>query len=368
MILLNKILLVAANAAAETTDAATEIKEWTEKFSGLPLDKVIEKLVDEAVDFTLKLIVAAVVFYIGKLIISRVHKSVKKIMIKRKADQSLATFILSTLKVVMLFLLIIIVISILGIETSSFIALFASAGVAIGMALSGTLQNFAGGVLILLLKPYKVGDFIEFQGFTGTVKAIQIFSTKINTTDNKSVFIPNGGLSTGSINNYSEEDYRRLEWTVNIAYGNDYDAAKEAILKILSSDSRIVKQYIEDDRKLRKAEKKEASKADEEVADDSQKEPKKRFRLFRHKKKVLNRLQALNTDEDIVQLLPKVDKSPFVALGALSSSSVDVVVRAWVPTQYYWNVFYDINERIYKELPSVGIDFPFPQMDVYLKH
>ncbi len=160
---------------------------------------------------------------------------------------------LSLVKIVLLFILIIIVISILGIETSSFIALFASPGVAIGMALSGTLQNFAGGVLILLLKPYKVGDFIEFQGFTGTVKEIQIFNTVLNTIDNKCILIPNGGLSSGSINNYSKEDYRRVDWTVSIAYGDDYDIARQEILRILNEDKRIVKHFLEDDREERMA-------------------------------------------------------------------------------------------------------------------
>ena len=234
------------------------------------------------------------------------------------------------------------------------------------MALSGTLQNFAGGVLILLLKPYKVGDFIEVQGFTGTVKEIQIFNTILNTVDNKSIFIPNGGLSTGSIKNYSKEDYRRVDWTVNIAYGNDYDVAKNAIAAILSSDNRIVKQYIEDDREERKnAKQTETGTAD--VPNEEEPEKKGLGRLFHHKKKLAAHLQALSKEE-ATTILPaaKADRSPFIALGALSSSSVDIIVRAWVPASEYWNVLYDINERIYKELPKAGIDFPFPQLDVHL--
>ena len=314
----------------------------------------------------MKLLFDAIVFYVGKLIINRIHKSIKNLMIRRQVDRSLSIFILSALKVTLLFILIIIVISILGIETSSFIALFASAGVAIGMALSGTLQNFAGGVLILLLKPYKVGDFIEVQGFTGTVKEIQIFNTILNTVDNKSIFIPNGGLSTGSIKNYSKEDYRRVDWTVNIAYGNDYDVAKNAIAAILSSDNRIVKQYIEDDREERKnAKQTETGTAD--VPNEEEPEKKGLGRLFHHKKKLTEHLQALSKEE-ATTIIPaaKADRSPFIALGALSSSSVDIIVRVWVPASEYWNVLYDINERIYKELPKAGIDFPFPQLDVHL--
>lgn len=358
--------------AATTTDATKEVADitsWAEKYSGLPIDTIIEKLLSDVVDFTLKLLIAAIVFYVGKLIVNRIHKSIRNLMIRRDVDKSLATFILSALKVTLLFILIVIVISILGIQTSSFIALFASAGVAIGMALSGTLQNFAGGVLILLLKPYKVGDFIEFQGFTGTVKEIQIFSTKINTTDNKSIFIPNGGLSTGSIKNYSNEDYRRVDWTINIAYGNDYDVAKEAIRKIIDNDDRIVKKYIEDDR-LKRELKKEQEEIKTNPEEETQVEaPKGISRLFHHKEKVITKLQSLNkSDDDLKTLLPKIDRTPFIALSALSSSSVDITVRAWVATEYYWGVFYDINEQIYKQLPLAGIDFPFPQMDVHVKN
>ncbi|MDE6176910.1 MAG: mechanosensitive ion channel family protein, partial [Paramuribaculum sp.] len=165
-------------------------------------------------------------------------------MVRRNVDKSLSTFVLSLVQIVLYFILIVTVIGILGINTSSFIALFASAGVAIGMALSGTLQNFAGGVLILLLKPYRIGDFIEAQGFSGTVTEIQIFSTIICTADNKSIIIPNGGLSTGTINNWSREDYRRVEWTVSLSYGDDVATAKKAILDILESFDEIVKDDI----------------------------------------------------------------------------------------------------------------------------
>ena len=140
---------------------------------------------------------------------------------------------------------IITIIGILGIETSSFLALFASAGVAIGMALSGTLQNFAGGVLILLLKPYKIGDYIEAQGYAGTVREIQIFHTIITTYDNKSIIIPNGGLSTSSINNWSTQDYRRVEWEIAISYGDSVDAARKAILDMFATDPRILKKVDE---------------------------------------------------------------------------------------------------------------------------
>ena len=172
-------------SSISSTQTASSSNKLSDVANGLPIEQVVDKLVSSSVDLVLRLVIAIVVFYLGKLIINKIYKSVNKILHRRQYDRSHATFVLSLVKIVMLFILIIISISILGIETSSFIALFASAGVAVGMALSGTLQNFAGGVLILLLKPYKVGDFIEFQGFTGKVKEIQIFNTILNTGDNK---------------------------------------------------------------------------------------------------------------------------------------------------------------------------------------
>lgn len=174
-------------------------KDILEVVKSLGLEDALSGIASGIVQFTFRMLLAILVFYIGKFIIKKIYGLVYSIMVNRKVDASLTTFVLSLVRIVLYFILIITIVGIIGIETSSFLALFASAGVAIGMALSGTLQNFAGGVLILLLKPYKVGDFIEAQGFSGTVKEIQIFHTVINTGDNKAIIIPNGGLSTGSI-------------------------------------------------------------------------------------------------------------------------------------------------------------------------
>lgn len=219
----------------------------------MSLDDLMSRMVNGLVEFAIHLAIAILVFYVGKFIITKIYKVVDAIFLRRNLDRSLATFILSLIRILLYFILIITVIGILGINTSSFLAIFASAGVAIGLALSGTLQNFAGGVLILLLKPYKIGDYIEAQGYAGSVKEIQIFSTIINTPDNKQIIIPNGPLSTSSINNYSKEDYRRVDWTVSVAYGDDVDVAIGAIKDILLSDKRVVVKYIEDDRKKAKA-------------------------------------------------------------------------------------------------------------------
>ena len=239
---------------AKTTEEVAKASGEVDKWKAMSLEDLVSRLADSAVSFAINLAVAIVVFYAGRFVIKKIYKLISSIFQSRAIDKSLSTFVLSLVNIVLYFILIVTVIGILGIETTSFLALFASAGVAIGMALSGTLQNFAGGVLILLLKPYKIGDFIETQGYSGTVRDIQIFSTIICTPDNKSIIIPNGGLSTGTINNYNKEDYRRVDWVVSISYGDDVDVARKAILDIIASDDRIVSRFIEDDRKKRLAE------------------------------------------------------------------------------------------------------------------
>lgn len=212
-----------------------------EKLSSLSLDVLITKLTDLSVSLGSKLLIAIIVFFIGRWLIRKLIRIVVKIMEKKQVEASLFSFTKSLLNITLNFLFVIIIIGILGIETSSFIALFASAGVAIGMALSGTLQNFAGGVMILLFKPFKVGDFIEAQGQSGTVREIQIFNTIMATADNKIIIIPNGGLSTGIMKNYSKEENRRVDWEFGIAYGDSYEKAREVIASLLDSDPRVMK-------------------------------------------------------------------------------------------------------------------------------
>lgn len=211
------------------------------QLSSLSLDTLISKLIDLSVSLGSKLLIAILVFFIGRWLIRKLNRIVVNLMTKKQVEASLFSFIRSLVSITLNFLFIIILISILGIETSSFIALFASAGVAIGMALSGTLQNFAGGVMILIFKPFKVGDFIEAQGQSGTVKEIQIFNTILTTPDNKIIIVPNGGLSTGITKNYSKEPSRRVDWEFGISYGDNYDKAKAVIERLLASDPRILK-------------------------------------------------------------------------------------------------------------------------------
>ena len=217
------------------------MKELFTSTSNVSLDVFLAKMIDLGISVGSKILLAIVVFLVGRWIVRRLNKLLAKILEKRHVEASLSTFVKSLVNITLTLLLIIVVIGVLGIETSSFIALFASAGVAIGMALSGTLQNFAGGVMILLFKPFKVGDTIEAQGQTGTVREIQIFNTILATPDNKIIIIPNGGLSTGLMKNYSREATRRVDWEFGIAYGDDYTKAKAVIARLLDADGRVLK-------------------------------------------------------------------------------------------------------------------------------
>lgn len=217
------------------------MEELFAKTSNVSLDVFVTKMIDLGISVGSKILLAIVVFLVGRWIVRRLNKLLAKILEKRHVEASLSTFVKSLVNITLTLLLIIVVIGVLGIETSSFIALFASAGVAIGMALSGTLQNFAGGVMILLFKPFKVGDTIEAQGQSGTVREIQIFNTILATPDNKIIIIPNGGLSTGLMKNYSREATRRVDWEFGIAYGDDYTKAKAVIARLLDADGRVLK-------------------------------------------------------------------------------------------------------------------------------
>lgn len=348
-------------------------KSAFDALKGLSFDDAITTIANGIVQFSFKLLIAAFVFYLGKFLIKKAYTVINRILRANDVDASLTTFVLSLVKIVLYFILIVTIVGILGIETSSFLALFASAGVAIGMALSGTLQNFAGGVLILLLKPYKVGDYIEAQGYTGTVKEIQIFHTVINTMDNKTIIIPNGGLSTGSINNYSRENYRRVDWEIGLCYGCDFKKAKEAFMEILLSDERVVIDTLKQDMEKRRQIMLEATAEEDEDCpeDDPDCEPQhvsfwKRLlnRNKKRKEELKNKIKKKTTIPDNQSL--EVSRPPFVSIKELGDSAVVFAVRAWTHTSNYWNLYFEMNERFYQELPGKGFEFPFPQMDVHI--
>ena len=183
------------------------MEELFAKTSNVSLDVFVTKMIDLGISVGSKILLAIVVFIVGRWIVRRLNKLLAKILEKRQVEASLSTFVKSLVNITLTLLLIIVVIGVLGIETSSFIALFASAGVAIGMALSGTLQNFAGGVMILLFKPFKVGDYIVVGNYEGTVRTIELLYTKLTTVDNKVVMLPNGTLSNSNIINVGAEDH-----------------------------------------------------------------------------------------------------------------------------------------------------------------
>ncbi len=281
----------------------SKITRKIESLASMDAHDLWTTILNDIVSAGKKIILAIIVFMICRWIIKWLLRVLDRIYENRNVDLSLRSFFRSTVNITLHILVIFTVVGILGINTSSFLAIFASAGLAVGMALSGTLQNFAGGVMILLLRPYRVGDFIEAQGQSGTVKDIRLFNTIITTNDNKTIIIPNNGISTSIINNYSTAPLRRVDWSVTISYGDDFENAKKEILSILKADTRI-----------------------------------------------------------------KTDPVPFISISSLGDNAVVLAVRGWVNNADYWNVFYSVNEKMYAILPSKGVNFPFPQMDVHIKN
>ena len=217
---------------AQTIDKVVNM-DYREFFTGI---------LNDAVWILLKLLLAVAIYMIGRWIVRRIVQLLDVAFERRKVDISLRMFVRNAVKVVFMLLLILIVVQTLGVNVTSVIALFSAATLAIGMALSGTAQNFAGGVMILVMKPYRVGDFISAQGQSGTVRKIKLFSTVITTGDNQTIYIPNNAIATAIIDNYSTADLRRVDWTIGISYGDDVDAARKALLEILASDTRILAQ------------------------------------------------------------------------------------------------------------------------------
>ncbi len=278
--------------------------ETVHKIANLDFETVLQNLLSESVWILLKIASSrwrSISSAVGYCAAS--SRLLDLALEHRRVDISLRSFMRNTVRVIFMLLLVLIVVSTLGVNVTSLIAVFSAATLAIGMALSGTAQNFAGGVMILLMKPYRVGDYISAQGQSGTVREIKLFSTVITTADNQTIYIPNNSIATAIIDNFSTSDTRRVDWTIGISYGDDVDAARAAILAILAADSRVLG-----------------------------------------------------------------DPAPVVWVAALADSSVNLSARAWVKNADYWNVFFENNEKFYKQLPEKGINFPFPQMDVHVKN
>ncbi len=215
--------------------------ETVDKLMHLDIEQALSNLVSQTMWILVKILVALAIYFIGRWIVRRVVRLLDLALEKRNVDVSLRSFARNTVQAVFVIILLMIVVQTLGVNVTSLIAIFSAATLAIGMALSGTAQNFAGGVMILVMKPYRVGDFISAQGQSGTVREIKLFSTVITTVDNRTIYIPNNLISTAIIDNYSTAELRRVDWTVNISYGDDIEAVRACILAQLDDDERVLK-------------------------------------------------------------------------------------------------------------------------------
>ena len=326
LLLINNAEISAAETATETAEAAEAavvadsatmtpeqtlehitnpetIKESVDKLLNYDLTTLLNVVVDGAVSVALKIVAALAIYYVGRWIIRRMMRFLDRVYVRRDVDMSLRSFLSGIVKVILYIVVVLIIIQVLGINTTSIVAMLASAGLAVGMALSGTLQNFAGGVMILFLKPYRVGDYIDAQGEEGTVSKIGLFSTEIRTVDNRVIYIPNSTISTSVIDNYSMGEMRRVDWTVSAEYGTDATKLREVLMTLLRADSRIVE-----------------------------------------------------------------EPTPVVYVTELTEGSVKFSARGWVRNADYWDVKFDMNERIYNELGKQGIKFANPQLDVTIKN
>ncbi|MFK7780624.1 MAG: mechanosensitive ion channel [Candidatus Gracilibacteria bacterium] len=217
-----------------------DLEKQVNELMGIDLSVYTDMIVEGIVGYIPKIIGAILVLWIGFKIINLIEKGIDKIMDRQKIAPMLKSFISSLSNMLLKIMVIIVAAGVLGVQTSSFVAMLAAAGFAIGMALSGTLQNFAGGVMILLLKPFKIGHFVEIGGFSGTVKQISIFNTTLLTTDRKRVIIPNSDISNGSMTNYSAEPKRRIDLIIGVSYDDDIDKVKKTLNDIAINNENII--------------------------------------------------------------------------------------------------------------------------------
>ena len=249
------------------------------------------------------ILIALLALIIGFRVINWVVKVLMSVLSKNSEDVTLNNFLRGLVSTLLKVLLLISVASILGVETTSFVAVIGAASFAVGLALQGSLSNFAGGVLLILFKPFKAGDLIEAQGYLGVVSEIQLFVTILKTLDNRTVIIPNGPLASGSMVNFSTEPERRVDMVFGIGYGDDIAKTKATIHKVIDADERIIKE--------------------------------------------------------------EGDRAPFVVVSELADSSVNFTVRVWCKAEDYWGVYFDMHENIKVTFDKEGINIPFPQMDVH---
>ncbi|WP_153446271.1 small-conductance mechanosensitive channel MscS [Vibrio algicola] len=256
---------------------------------------------DLLVQYGVNILSAIVILFIGNIIVKKIGNSVAKMLEKKQMDQAVVDFVSSLVRYVLFVIVLIAALGRVGVETASVVAVIGAAGLAIGLALQGSLANFAAGVLIVAFRPFKSGDYVEIAGVAGSVESIQIFQTVLTTPDNKMIVVPNGGVIGGPIVNYSRHATRRIDHVIGVSYGSDLKKTKEVISKVLAADSRILQ-----------------------------------------------------------------TPAPTIGVVALADSSVNFVVRPWVKTEAYWDVYFDSLQAIKEALDAEGIEIPFPQMDVHM--
>lgn len=260
-------------------------------------DELIALVKKYGPDLLLALVTLVVGFWLVRIIVGILDKA----LAKSKAEESLRSFLNSLTRIALRIIVLIIVAGILGIETNSLVAIIGAAGIAIGLALKGNLSNLAGGVMILFVKPFKVGDWIEAQGYVGHVVQIQVFHTILNTPDNRRVYIPNGPLSEGTLVNITAEETRRIDLTFGISYDDDMNKAASLIRKVVEADERIL-----------------------------------------------------------------TEPAPLIAVGELADSSVNFTVRVWCKTMEYWDIYWEIHQKVKEAFDTNDITIPFPQQDVHM--
>ncbi len=258
---------------------------------------------DVVFQYVPKLIVAVIVLFVGWKLINLLNRVMKRAYDRHKVDPSLQQFLHSVIDIILKVLLVLTAMGIMGIQMTSFIAILGAAGVAIGMGLQGTLQNFAGGVIILLLKPFKVGDYIEQGSYAGFVEGIQIFNTTLRTYDARKIIVPNTELATKSLVNHFNLPQRRIAIPIGVAYGESVDKAKEVLLKVANANPQVLQ------------------------------EP----------------------------------KPPFATLEKFGDSSLNMTLYAWTLPENYWTTLYSLNEEVYAAFRREGIEIPFNQMDVHIR-
>ena len=282
----------------------TGLATMVEHIATTPTNELLGEFLDKTLSFGLKVIAAVVIYLIGAWVIRKIKRMLSRVFERKGTDAAISSFVQSITSIILTLVLIITTIGVLGVNTTSFAALLAGGGMAIGMALNGTVQNFAGGIMLLIFKPFKAGDYIEAQGFSGTVSEVNIVSTKLRTVDNRVIIIPNGILSNGTIDNYSQQEMRRVDWTVDVEYGASSEEANKLLMSFLTEDERV-----------------------------------------------------LNVEKG-------APADPFVTLSALKDSGIQFTMRAWVKKDDYWDVKFLVINKIYNELPKHDIQFPYPKLDV----